>query len=289
MRLVSGGVALVAATVTCLMMTCLAGGASAQIFIGGQPARTCVGGSEPGSPCSTDDDCALGGTCSQTLFFQGFEAGLDNPAIFPVSHRFQDEDNSTTMYAFFDLEGLNFAAGRAQRTRSGVRALFEWITGPPNALKQSNDSNKVKQKTYAAVRLVFTAVPQMGTPMTIYTYGDCAEPPCEVNDPLLYPLPTEGCDAKVKVSESSSIESDPNLTSVNLKGKWKIDCKLDLPDEKDLCTDGTDDCSPEERVSARDLLETFQGKRHKVKGKGKAKSNYCDDYVGTPLPSDCVD
>lgn len=284
MRLVSGGVALVAA-----MVTCLAGGASAQIFIGGQPARTCVGGSEPGTPCGQDADCAGAGTCSQTLFVESFEGDLDNPDVFPVSHRFQDEDNATTMFAFFDLDGLNFAAGRAQRTRSGVRALFEWITGPPNVVKQGSDSNKVKQKTYAAVRLVFTAVPQVGDPVTIYTYGDCAEPPCEEGDALLYPLPTEDCNAKVKVTESPSIDSDPNLTSVDLKGRWNVNCNLDLPDEANLCTDGSDDCSPDERVSARDLLETFQGKRHKVRGKGKAEANYCDDYVGTPVPADCVE
>lgn len=324
MRLVNGGVALVAAMVT----VWAAGSAVAQIYEGNKPAKACEGGIDDGERCVSDMDCpGTGpvippsaeippGSCTG-LFLTEFVPTLDNPDVYQVRHRFTDSGNNTTMFAYFDLDGLNFGTGRAQRTVSGTRANFEWITGPPNTLKQRGAKNKVKQKTYVAIRIVFSAVVDVpvapGDPsdkrvVPLFTYGDCeGNDPCDEDDELLLPLETESCDAKVNVKESVEANEDPDLSTVELDASWKLNCvDIGLPTERDICPnlkveleDDDDftiveDCTEDDLVSAQDLLEAFEGRPDTVRARGKGEVSYCDGFVGnfaagSAAEEDCCD
>jgi hypothetical protein len=278
------------------LLLCLAGTAGAQLFdSAGNPLRLCGPGIDAGQACTMDTMCDLSvngdmlGKCSE-LKIATFAPTLDDPDVYAINNQFFDAKNQTTMYAWFDLDGLNFAAGRARRTEeisdASVRADFQWVIGVPTKVRQKDKRNIVSQSSYVAILLAFSTLVPPTTPGGSTTIV----PLFRITDPenTALPTPIETCKARVVVREPTKASNEVPLSDIDLDATWRLDCK-DLPMPDGLaCIDGTEDCPPEKQVTSEDLLKYFEGSKDKVKARGKEDVPYCDSWITGPTkPASC--
>jgi hypothetical protein len=246
----------------------------------------CVEG-RVGEDCQFDQDCD-NGLCNDIELVNSVPV-FDNPDVYAIANRFVDEKNLTTMYAGFDLDGLNFAAGYANRTETvspgnEIRANFNWVAGVPTKVRQKEKRNHVAQSSYLAIALTFASVERvLGGDDIFTTLFTISDPEREG-----FPIEVEGCSAKATVRQPTKAKNTEDLSQIRLDTTWRLDCK-DLPMPEGLaCLDGSEDCPPAEQVSSQDLLEFFEGSKNKIKARGKADVNYCESYIdGAPPQPSC--
>jgi len=259
----------------------------------GNLIRFCGEGIDEGKRCESNADCDLAvdddelGLCDQ-LAITTAVPGFDDPDVYTIADEFVDLKNLSTMYAWFDYQGLNFAAGYASRTEevdagNDVRAVFKWVLGVPTKLRQKEKRNIIDQGSYLAVALTFFSV-------TVVDGGaDIVIPLFTLSDPELagYPIEVEGCSAKVTVREPTKRKNVEDLSDIRLDTTWRLDCE-NLPMPPGLaCLDGSETCPPDEQVSSEDLLKFFSDET-KIKARGKADADLCESWIdGVPVPPDC--
>jgi hypothetical protein len=256
-----------------------------------------------GEACQSNDDCNTiepDGLCNDIELVNAVP-DFDNPDVYAIANRFVDEKNLTTLYAGFDLDGLNFAAGYANRTETvstenggagnEIRANFNWVAGVPTKVRQKEKRNHVGQTSYLAIALTFSSVERVMGGNDIFTTLFTISDPDRSGGLAVgvgYPIEVEGCSAKATVREPTKAKKAEDLSQIRLDTTWRLDCK-DLPMPEGLaCLDGSEDCPPAEQVSSQELLEFFEGSKDKIKARGQADVNYCESLIaGTPPPPSC--
>jgi hypothetical protein len=273
-----------------------AGTAQAQLWdVFGNLVRFCGEGIDEGQRCNADEECDLvdpmdeAGLCDDFALVDAVPV-FDNPDVYSLANRFVDGKNLTTMYAWFDFDGLNFAAGYANRTETvstgdEIRANFNWVASVPSKIRQKEKRNHISQNSYLAIALTFSSVERgSGGDEDVFTTLFTISDP----DNEGFPIEVEGCSAKVTVRQPTKAKNAEDLSQIRLDTTWRLDCDdLPLPDGL-ACLDGSLDCPPAEQVSAQELLEFFEGRKDKIKARGQADVNYCESYIdGAPLPPSC--
>jgi hypothetical protein len=261
----------------------------------GNLVRFCGEGIDEGRRCEEDKECDLDEGDDEEGLCDVFQIVIDlpvfdNPDVYALANRFVDLKNLTTMYAWFDFEGFNFAAGYANRTEevtpgNEIRAIFNWVLGVPTKLRQKEKRNIINQSSYLAVALTFSSVDrgEGGEADEFITLFTISDPEDEG-----FPIELEGCSAKVTVREPTKAKNAEDLSAIRLDSTWRLDCK-NLPMPPGLaCLDGSDDCPPSEQVSSEELLEFFEGSKDKIKARGKADVDFCESLIeGTSVPPTC--